>query len=62
MVELEAPFICKDGGGGTAASCTNTQHQRRNIGPTEAQLGGDKYVPDMSVESTGIYKEKAGPK
>ena len=46
MVELEAPFICKDGGGGTAASCTNTQHQRRNIGPTEAQLGGDKYVPD----------------
>ena len=46
MVELEAPFICEDGGGGTAASCTNTQHQRRNIGPTEAQLGGDKYVPD----------------
>ena len=46
MVELEAPFICEDGGGGTAASCTNTQHQRRNTGPTEAQLGGDKYVPD----------------
>ena len=46
MVELEAPFICEDGGGGTAAGCTNKQHQRRNMGPTEAQLGGDKYVPD----------------
>ena len=46
MVELEAPFICEDGGGGTAVSCTNKQHQRRNMGPTEAQLGGDKYVPD----------------
>ena len=40
MVELEAPFICKDGGGGTAASCTWQQTQRRNTGPTEAQLGG----------------------
>ena len=43
MVELEAPFIEE---GQRAASCTNTQHQRRKTGPMEAQFGGDKYVPD----------------
>ena len=42
MVELEVLFIGSKHSGGAADGST----QRRNMGPTEAQLGGDKYVPD----------------
>ena len=42
MVELEVLFIGSKHSGGAADGST----QRRNMGPTEAQLGGDEYVPD----------------
>ena len=42
MVELEVLFIGSKHSGGAADGST----QRGNMGPTEAQLGGDKYVPD----------------
>ena len=42
MVELEVLFIGSKHSGGAADGST----QQRNMGPTEAQLGGDKYVPD----------------
>ena len=42
MVELEVLFVRSKHSGGAADGST----QRRNMGPTEAQLGGDKYVPD----------------
>ena len=40
MVELEVLFIGSKHSGGAADGST----QRRNMGPTEAQLGGDKYA------------------
>ena len=50
MVELEVLFIGSKHSGGAADGST----QRRSMGPTEAQLGGDIYVPDTE----GVYWQR----
>ena len=43
---MEAPFICKDDGGGTAAAARTSSISGGKRARWRLSSGGDKYVPD----------------